>query len=313
MSAESSAELPVRVLAEGYAEETTDTGSSASRVRDTKRRARAWCLTINNFTKEEEEILANDNTQYRVYQIEEGENKVPHIQAFIYYDNPRVWPKKKYPRAHISIAKNINASIEYCQKEDTRIRGPYITGTKPAQGSRSDLAEIGEMVGTKSLEEIANEYPGMWIQYSRGIKDLHNRKLKHRNVKPIVTWIYGSTGVGKTKMVKDKHGDGLYIKDSSQWWDMYEQHEAICIDDFDGGWEFRGLLRLLDQYDFIGQTKGSYVKINSPFIYITSEYPPKHYWNGTQLDQIYRRIDEIIIKEGDPNRPIKIPKITIME
>lgn len=77
------------------------------------------------------------------------------------------------------------------------------------------------------------------------------------------------------------------------WWDGYEQQEAIIIDDFDGKWPYRDLLRLLDRYPYQGQYKGGYVKINSPYIYITCEYSPSFFWRGNEFAQIHRRLSEI--------------------
>lgn len=108
-----------------------------------------------------------------------------------------------------------------------------------------------------------------------------------------------------------------YIKDGTQWWDEYEQQEAIIIDDFDGKWPFRDLLRLLDRYPYQGQFKGGYVPINSPFIYITCEHPPDWFWgpmakapltgdrSANELAQMLRRIDEIVHVEDMAKKAVE--------
>jgi len=77
------------------------------------------------------------------------------------------------------------------------------------------------------------------------------------------------------------------------WWDGYEQQEAIIIDDFDGKWPYRDLLRLLDRYPYQGQFKGGYFKVNSPYIYITCEFAPSYFWQGNEYAQVFRRLKEV--------------------
>lgn len=98
----------------------------------------------------------------------------------------------------------------------------------------------------------------------------------------------------KTRGPVEKHASH-YIKDNNKWWDGYKQEEAIIIDDYEANeWSYRDLLRLLDRYKYQGQTKGGYVKINSPFIYICSEFSPDQLWTDNKLAQITRRIDKLV-------------------
>lgn len=114
-----------------------------------------------------------------------------------------------------------------------------------------------------------------------------------RTEKPEVIWIYGKAGKGKTESVYDKHSD-IYPKDETLWWDNYSQNEVILIDDFDNGIPYRTLLRILDRYPYQGQIKGGYIHINSPYIYITCEFHPDHYWECNEYDQVARRLTSVI-------------------
>lgn len=268
-------------------------------------RARAWMITINNPTDEEEKNLVEDKHRYLVYQLEKGEEGTLHIQAFVYYENAIAFPKKRFPRAHIEKSANIEKSIEYCQKEDTRVRGPYEFGTKPDQGKRKDIDEVVAAINAGfSEEDIAEEFPAFYIKYFKGVKALYEIKQKHREKAPHVVWIWGKSGTGKTTSVFERHGRGnVYVKDGTQWWPGYNHENAILIDDYDGRWPFRDLLRLLDGWPYQGQTKGGYTKINSPYIYFTCEFPPEHFYeikdmsgnvDANHLKQIKRRIHETI-------------------
>lgn len=288
--------------------------TKAATQKSESKKFRGYLLTINNPTAEDTKMLeTDDNFTYGTWQLEKGKDGTEHIQAFIYYKSARVWPKKKYPRAHIEPARSIPNSIKYCQKEDTRIAGPWTRGEMPEQGRRTDLEDIAASIITKksTMTDIARNNPVEFIRYSRGLKALEEQLMVHRNpnTPPVVIWIWGLAGVGKTRSIWDEHGvENVYPKDGTQWWNGYTQQKVILIDDFDGKWPYRDFLRLIDRYPYQGQTKGGYVPINSPYIYITCEHPPEHIYsdetiegsllqkvtnNDNRLEQVKRRLTEI--------------------
>lgn len=252
------------------------------------------CWTLNNWTEEDKAKIASWEVQYTIYGEEVGENGTPHLQGYTEFSkNMRLAGLKKLHNGiHWEERKGTqDQAIEYCKKDG------IVTefGEKKVQGRRRDLEEVAEAVKDLNIpmKDIANKYSATYIKYSNGIEKLRNLQYEARTEKPIVMWRYGTTGVGKTKYCVEKH-DSHYIKDGTQWWNGYTQQEAIIIDDFDGHWPYRDLLRLLDRYAYQGQTKGGYIQINSKYIYITCEHPPEHFWMGNELAQVTRRIDEIV-------------------
>lgn len=283
---------------------------------DEKKPSRGYLIVINNPTAEDEAALRGDDHEYCVYQIEKGEEEgTEHIQGFVYYKSARKFGplKKKYPRAHIEPMKCMAALMKYSQKCETRVRGPYEFGTKPEQGRRNDLeAAAQRILDGETVADLLKSDPVLVVRNFRGLQFAENNVKKHRTTKPYVEWIFGKSGAGKTKRVHDKHGaDNIYIKDGTQWWDGYNNEDAILIDDFNGKWEFRNLLQALDWYKFQGQNKGGYLKINSPFIYITCEFPPEEMFavmegqcdSENRLMQVLGRIDKIVEMKSNPNGP----------
>lgn len=184
------------------------------------------------------------------------------------------------------------------------------------QGQRTDLIVLRDGIKAKKTDEaLLNELTS--LQSVKCINTVRGILMKHRTTKPKVIWRWGLSGLGKTRWIKDKHGEeNCYIKDGTKWWEGYNQEEAIIIDDFDGKWPFRDFLRLLDYGRYQGEVKGGHVKINSPYIYITCEFPPEHFYEDltgigigmevggntrpllsqntdNTLKQVLRRIDEI--------------------
>lgn len=219
-----------------------------------------------------------------------------HLQGYSELEQPCRFTtlKARYPTLHIESRKGTQQqAIDYCKKDGEVTE----TGAPKRQGKRKDLDDVVEAVNAGvPIDEIARAEPGTFIKYHKGIIAYKNTMLVDRTEPPTVEWRWGSTGTGKTRGAVDKHREaGFYIKDGTHWWDGYSGQQAIIIDDFDPkSWSFRDLLRLLDRYPFQGQTKGGYVRINSPFIYITCEHAPEHYWAGNDLAQVMRRITTVI-------------------
>lgn len=260
-----------------------------------KSQCRNLCFTWNNYTPASHEDLVKNLPPYTYLIIGEevGESGTPHLQGYVEFKSPTRFArlKEKFNQIHWEKRKGTSQQAsDYCKKD-----GKFKEyGTATDQGKRTDLESISEeIVNGASLEQIASLYPHYYVRYFRGFQALQSSLSKHREGPPEVHWRWGKAGVGKTRYCVEKH-PSHYIKDASQWWDGYCQQEAIIIDDFDGvKYSYRDLLRLLDRYHIQVQVKGTYVKINSPYIYITCEHPPESFWEGNMLDQVKRRLTSI--------------------
>lgn len=255
------------------------------------RRFRNWCFTLNNFSEEEYRLVLEHKCKYIIIGKEVGESGTPHLQGYVEYENGKTLQgvRKLNPRIHWENRLGTQQqAITYCKKDGVFIE----QGTQNSQGNRTDLQEVASEIEAGTWMPSNN--PTVFIKFHRGLVEYENSLYTDRSEKPVVEWRWGLTGTGKTFGVVERHGiDNCYIKDGTMWWNNYKQQEAIVIDDFDGHWPYRDLLRLLDRYPYQGQYKGGYIKINSPHIYITCEHHPSHFWVGNELAQVIRRIDTI--------------------
>lgn len=94
--------------------------------------AKHWCFTLNNYTNEDIKEIRNMNSSIVpkfVFQEETGENGTKHLQGYVQFSK-KIRPKGvfKNKKIHWEKTRNIKASIEYCQKQDTRTGEVFYRG-----------------------------------------------------------------------------------------------------------------------------------------------------------------------------------------
>lgn len=97
---------------------------------------------------------------YVTGQKEKGKEGTPHIQYFLHLEKKQriSWFKTHCSKSHFEFVKYNNGADEYCNKEDTRLEGPFSFGVRPAQrNKKGDVkrrnAELLEIGVTKAVEE----------------------------------------------------------------------------------------------------------------------------------------------------------------
>ena len=144
-----------------------------------------WCFTLNNPDEkenvEQRSLLFGMAKQY-VFQLEEGDDeKTPHWQGYTNLSKKARFSQlqRLLPGWHIEKCNNIKASIEYCQKIDGRLDGPWTKGFR---------AKIKDPLLGKELRPFQKE-----------IIDLCDSEPDDRTVH----WYWEKKGnVGKTSLAK---------------------------------------------------------------------------------------------------------------
>jgi len=205
--------------------------------------------------------------------------------------------KAGYP-GHWEPCKGTEAqNVAYCSKDNNVV---FEDGSKEAgQGKRSDIALVKDLVSKKSnmrtIIDNTNSYQAM-----RCAEFIMKYKEPARTEKPFVTWIWGPTGTGKSHYVL-QHAKDLWVSmGSAQWFEGYDGHEDILLDDFRSSWcSFVFLLQTLQNVPQRLPIKGSSRQNLAKRIWITSCYSPETVYNSYQLGgedvvQLTRRLDSVI-------------------
>lgn len=105
--------------------------------------AKHWCFTDFNSKEERIQELIKIPHEYIIFQKEKcPETGKEHYQGFISFRGRTGLSKAKhlFGSSHLEIARDIEGSINYCSKEDTRVAGPWEDGNRPRFG-RLDLVD----------------------------------------------------------------------------------------------------------------------------------------------------------------------------
>lgn len=262
-------------------------------------KTRAWCFTWNSFPEDYVEKLKNLTTTYIVFGVETGEKTGNiHIQGYAEFPNA-VYRKailKKCPGMYLTPRKGTpEEAAGYCGKNGHRVE----IGTISKQGKRTDLDKVRDQLQdpeTASMRAITLTATSCQsIRFAEIYLKYHEPK---RDFKPHVIWLYGGPGTCKTAraMAYGKRVGDIHMQTvSSKWWEGYDNHPVVIIDDLRKTFcEFATMLNLLDRYEFRIECKGGTRQLLATHIFITSPKRPEEVWSTDEnLDQLTRRIDVI--------------------
>lgn len=271
---------------------------------------RAVCFTLNNYTEEEVlEIKTNVATfKYCVFQEERGENGTKHLQGYAVSCQGRTlsaWKTTLGRRCHIEQARgNAEQNRAYCTKDSDRIAGTLIfeCGILPRQGKRNDIAGAVEMLKSgRKWGDVIEEHPEACVKYFRGLQSVKLQLQKPRTWKTEVFWFYGPTGTGKSREAYQLYPEAYYKMGTCRWWDGYDSHEVVVIDDYRRDLcTFGDLLRLFDRYPLLVETKGGTVNFVAKTIVVTTSKSPRETWENhsdrigeEDIRQLLRRIENV--------------------
>lgn len=265
-------------------------------------RSKSWMFTINNPRNNDIPRRWKEYT-YCIWQLEQGTQETPHLQGYIVFSvQKRLSTLKKIDNtAHWEIRRGTHKQAkEYCSKEDTRKAGPWILGIDSdipdTQGTRTDLNEVKKAIDEgKDEAYLADNYFQACAKHMRWFRDYKRIKASQREWKTHVKVLWGPTGTGKSMYCAHSYPEA-YWKPQSTWWDGYTGQEVVIIDEFYGWLTYSFMLRLLDRYPLVLETKGGHTTFLAKTLIITSNKHPRDWYDPARhaYAPLERRLDEII-------------------
>lgn len=288
--------------------------------------SRNWLFTLNNPEFDEyPEIWLREHLKLIVYQEEMGNMGTLHLQGYVEIDSSRrlSFLQGLSARAHWEIRKGSRLqALTYCTKQETSLGSPQgwsaenptlwcecdrnniesfwnnlglknLLQPKAPAMERLQKIQSRLLEGSTSIEEVADEDFDLWIKYYRAFEKYLTLKTNGRNHEVDVHVLVGPTATGKSKWALENYPDA-YWKQRSRWWDGYFKHESVIIDEYYGWLPFDLLLRLLDRYPLLVESKGGQIQFVAKTIIITSNSFPDSWYKSVDvyLPALLRRISK---------------------
>jgi len=276
-------------------------------------RVRSFVFTVNNYTDEEVKLIAATSDVKWLIAGREicPTTGTPHLQGAccigrqVPFSQLSTWPGFKRAFLQRMNGKPYDSFV-YCSKSDPNF---IEIGSRPQPGKRNDLRHCAERLQTgMSVEKMVREDVASavcFVKYNRGLIALRSlyRNDRPLGTKPVVIWLHGPTGVGKSKWAVETAerlfpGDWWISSGSLRWFCGYDGQPAVIFDDYRTKHaEFSQVLRLLDRLPCRVEVKGGSVKWIPRLIIITAPYSPRTMWDlrtPEDLNQLTRRITLVL-------------------
>lgn len=259
--------------------------------------SRAFCFTWNNYDESVVEYLRVPGAvKYVVGGYETApETGTPHIQGFVYF-----WHKKtlsaaiKYLKgAHVEIARNIEASIEYCKKGGTFFEEGTAPLSSKEKGNKTQelvaarnkvLLECNLNDAVRSGLISANQIPV--IHRARAILGALLEPYDHDCVRG--QWYVGPPNAGKSHTARERY-PGAYLKAMNKWWDGYNGQEAVILDDLDSDCLGHYLKIWTDKYACQGEIKNGHVQLRHKVFVVTSNFAIEELFKEEKMAEAVKR------------------------
>lgn len=267
-------------------------------------RYRNICFTLNNPT--DPIPFDVDKMHYLVYQREVGASGTPHFQGYCEFKKQSTLSTVKAllgsNTVHIEPRRGTVAeAVAYCKKDDTRVPGtePVEFGEPKQQGQRTDLEGFKDAVKAgKRKRDLVDDHFTVLAKYPKFYETLSMMNRPVRTTDLEVHLLIGETGLGKTRSVYTRHEDEsdfwiAPLSNGTTWYDTYDGHKIVLLDDFAGASNhltLATLLRLLDRYPVLVPVKGTFTWWLPDIIYVTSNIHPADWYKWDKREHQYKAL-----------------------
>jgi hypothetical protein len=258
-------------------------------LQDINKQSRNFFFTINAHVGEEHPVsqqmvkdafIALDPAAEWVFQMEMGkETGYEHYQCTTFLNNPRrrkdvfrVLKEHGIVDADIEVVRKKDAASRYCSKSDTRIAGPWWSSESfktsvvgkgsSGQGRRTDINALRRAIQDgKTPDDILLDDRLSPLMASSSVMRYVDRLFisvnaqrwsrEQRDIQ--VHYIWGDTGVGKTRYVYEHYQPSdIYVAHmgSRDPFSNYMFQHVLVLDEFRSQAPISNLLQMLDRYPY---------------------------------------------------------------
>ncbi|NRO87254.1 Rep family protein [Lactobacillus helveticus] len=257
--------------------------------------------------------IFNDHEQY----IEAWHSTINNGYSYLIHETNNAKSKHHYdPRevvASFNFKDKINEIRQKVKKPSRQAIDNFIDDYSNEKITKEELQEkIGvlEMAKHKTLLDHIEDILA-YKKHQQFLKDFKGQKCK-------VYWIYGVSGIGKTKLVREilekRHPEDFCILGSQR--DHFQEYKGqgfVVINDLrPNDYDYGQLLTLLDPWEIDKMAPSRYYDkyLNARAIYITTPYDPLSFYLGCNIanqlvdsfEQLKRRIIPLQLTKNNINK-----------
>lgn len=210
-------------------------------------------------------------------QLEQGEGGFRHWQMVVVTQRKcraSAVKRKFSSRCHVEVTRSAAAN-EYVHKDDTCVSPDtrFELGRLPLNRNESkDWEKIWCSAKRGALDEIPAD---VRVRSYKTIRQIEKDFMAPLAVERTVRVYWGATGLGKSRRAWYEAGISAYPKSpTSIYWDGYQNHENVVIDEFRGGINISHVLRWFDRYPVTVECKFGACILAARNVWITSNIPP---------------------------------------
>ncbi len=262
------------------------------------------CFTLNN--PEDMIMFDHETMTYLVYQEEISDSGTYHFQGYCEFKTALVLNTAKAAlggnTVHLEPRRGTQKqAIDYCKDPAKRIANaePYEDGEPNSQGKRNDLEGFkDEVAAGRKMRHLMDDYWKIFCRYPKFYQTLTLMNRPKRTNDLVVHLLIGETGLGKTRAVYDAHAENpdfwmAPLNNGTMWYDTYDGHSIVLLDDFGGKTShiaLSSLLRLLDRYPVLVPTKGGHTWWLPDEVFVTTNLLPKLWYSWTDRGEQYKAL-----------------------
>lgn len=255
----------------------------------------------------------------------------PHTHLYLYSPNAIEFTamQQRFYGAHIEIAKGSHReNRDYIRKEgkwrddpkhETNLPDTFEeNGEIPSEQSKRESvsAQVLDMIAAGATNaEIVQEFPSMMnrLQHIEATRQTLLEEQYRNEWRTLeVFYIWGKTGVGKTRLVMDKHGyaNVFHVTNYAHPFDGYKGQPVILFDEFRSSLPAADMLKYLDGYPLMLPCRYADKVACFTMVYIISnisldkQYPNVQVIEPETYNAFLRRIHHVFeLLADDPDAP----------
>lgn len=308
-------------------------------------RARAWCFTFNlGITRDQadldtgklwvegivasKQISSNKAVARFICQLEAAPTTgMLHLQGFVQFYHARTMSAVRdwlvlchWKNAHIEKSRGTPLQAwDYCQKEDTRVLGPWTHGDRPAgAGARADLAAFVKDAallssGDVKLSELQDTHFSIEARHMRYFDRVVARARPKRDFQTACVVFYGDSGTGKSHIARAlcarAETEPYYLrlpetKTAQLFWEQYNSEEVVIVDEMGPGkMQYGEFNSIIDKRPHLVNVKGASAPFLSLLVIFTSNHHPDMWFTDDERirQTVRRRINLLCRFTHDPD------------